>query len=69
MRSTTKPYDSFCESLYYKGQWISGGAARQVRIAQLGGVDEMIRTLWNNATFAANAADGGKRRQLLKNVA
>ena len=62
--------DSWCESLYYKGQKLSGGAARNVRISQSGGMDTIISNIaiqaWNAATSNANKADGGKVIQMPK---
>ncbi len=62
--------DSWCKSLRYKGQNISGGAARNVRISMAGGMDTILNDIvtqaWNAATLAANKADGGKVIQMPK---
>ncbi|MDL2210478.1 hypothetical protein LJC26_06715 [Desulfovibrio sp. OttesenSCG-928-O18] len=66
--------DSWCGPLHYKGKKISGGAARNARIANAGGMDEIIDEItrdvatkaWNAATLAANQADGGKVFQMPK---
>lgn len=62
--------DSWCERLYYKGKYIFGGAARNARISNSGGMDEIIKNVgiqvWNAATLAANQADGGKVFQMPK---
>lgn len=62
--------DSWCERLYYKGKYIFGGAARNARISNSGGMDEIVKDVatltWNAATLAANQADGGKVVQMPK---
>jgi len=62
--------DSWCEALWYRGKKIFGGAARNARIGNAGGMDEIIQNIatqvWNAATLAANRADGGKVIQMPK---
>lgn len=62
--------DSWCERLYYEGKYIFGGAARNARISNSGGMDEIIKDvatqIWNAATSAANRANGGKVFQIPK---
>ena len=40
-----KVQDSWCRPLPYKGKILSGGAARQCRIADAGGVDTALQTV------------------------
>lgn len=42
--------DLYCAPLLYNGRWIYGGAARNARIKQAGGLEHMIDTA---AKFAA----------------
>jgi hypothetical protein len=41
--------DSWCAAMFYRGKWISGGAARNVRIAAAGGMDAVLHEVAFNA--------------------
>lgn len=65
--------DSWCSPLHYQGNKIYGGAARNARIKHAGGMDEIIKNIatqaYNEATLAANRANGGNVFQMPKQVA
>ena len=64
-RSDKKQQDSWCESIIHKGKKLSGGAARNVRISQSGGMDKILEEVardaanqaWNRAQNAINESN------------
>lgn len=54
--------DSWCQKLRLNGKTIAGGAARNVRIARAGGMENIIRAAVKYALELADAAVEGKRK-------
>lgn len=64
-----KRSDSWCGIVMAPtGNLVSGGAARNVRIAALGGMDEIIEIVTRNTFELANAAVGKANRTRLRLV-
>ena len=55
-------HDSWCKKLKVDGKTISGGAARNVRIARSGGMDNIITAAVKFALDRANAAVDGTNK-------
>ena len=60
--------DNWCKPLKFRGKLISGGAARNVRISQSGGMEEILqavaREAAENALNRANEIQKEKPRKL-----
>ena len=54
--------DSWCKKMKLDGKIIAGGAARNVRIARAGGMDNIIADAVQYALDRANAAVRGMKR-------
>ncbi len=54
--------DSWCKKMKVDGKSIAGGAARNVRIARAGGMDNIIADAVQYALDRANAAVRGTKR-------
>lgn len=60
--------DSYCASMVYRGKKIAGGAARNVRIMNAGGLENMINeAARQTATYMANQFMGGGKNRNKKN--
>lgn len=56
--------DSYCAPMMYRGNKIAGGAARNVRIKNAGGLEKMINVAaQQTALFMANQFIGGSTNQ------
>lgn len=65
----TKKPDSWCKPVLSRhGNVVSGGAARAVRIADLGGMDEIVERVARDTLAAADAVAGKRRRANLRLV-
>lgn len=54
--------DSWCKKMKLDGRTIAGGAARNVRIARAGGMDNIIADAVQYALDRANAAVRGEKK-------
>jgi len=45
--------DSWCAPIFVDGHWVFGGAARNIRLAEVGGMDQALKEMWVRATKAA----------------
>jgi hypothetical protein len=45
--------DTWCEPILVDGHWVYGGAARNVRLSEVGGMDAALKEMWMRATVAA----------------
>lgn len=69
--------DTWCSKLYYNDKFISGGAARNSRIKQSGGMNAIILKVatkaateaFNEATLLANKANEGTIIQFPETIA
>lgn len=64
-----KKQDSWCRPVLSRhGNVVSGGAARNVRIAEMGGMDEIVEQVVRNTFDLANAAVQKRNRSQIRLV-
>ncbi|MEN4637327.1 hypothetical protein ABEG70_19865 [Pantoea agglomerans] len=62
-----KGSDSWCSPIIREdGSTVSGGAAREMRLKAVGGVEELLRTTLENATRLASKKTGGLHKRDVK---